>query len=60
MTKYMIAMNTLWVWMICIDSEPQQPFPWKLSVTMKFSLLSVQIFIKNIEENFQNGGTQVQ
>lgn len=56
----MIAMNTPWVWMTCIDSEPQQPFPWKLSVLMKCSLLSVQIVIKNIEEKIQNGGTLVQ
>lgn len=60
MAEYMIAMNMPWVWRICVDSESQQPFPWKLSLMMKRSLLSVQIVIKNTEEKIQNGGTQVQ
>lgn len=60
MIECMITMNMTLVWMICIDSEPQQPFPWQLSVTMKYSLLSVQIIIENVEERIQNGGILVQ
>lgn len=52
--EYTLGMNDLhWF-------RTPQSFPWKLSVMMKCSVLSVQIVIKSIQEKIQNSGALMQ
>lgn len=52
--KYTMGMNDLhWL-------RAPQSFPWKLSVMIKCSLLSVQTVIKSIQEKIQNSSTPLQ